>query len=119
MPSLTRDQAAIRAELLNVYAYGVDLDLTAARESPEFFSTTTVRFSCATPGASSFIELKPSSIVEIRLNGVPVDPAAIADNQLPLADLRAHNELVVRAMMAFSNSGEGLHRFTDPADNEV
>ncbi|MDT5025772.1 MAG: aminopeptidase [Micromonosporaceae bacterium] len=78
-----------------------------------------MRFSCANPGASSFIELKPSSILENRLNGVPVDPVAITDNHLRLVDLRADNELVVRAMMAYSNSGEGSHRFTDPADNEV
>ena len=118
MPSLNRDQAAARAELLRVRGYEVDLDL-AARDQTQFASTTTVLFSCVTPGASTFIELKPASTMEIRLNGVVLDPATMTDNRLPLADLRADNELTVRAMMAYSNSGEGLHRFVDPQDGEV
>jgi aminopeptidase N len=37
-------------------------------------------------------------------------------NRLPLAGLRAMNELRVEADMPYSRGGEGLHRFTDPAD---
>ena len=99
--------------------YQVDLDLSAARDSGQFGSTTTVRFSCAVPGSSTFAELRPVSILEARLNGVPLAPAALADGRLRLTDLRAENELVVRATMAYSNTGEGLHRFADPADGEV
>ncbi|MCW2877212.1 MAG: Membrane alanyl aminopeptidase [Sphaerisporangium sp.] len=119
MTSLRHDEAVTRAELLRVESYDIDLDLTEARESPNFSCGTTVRFSCARPGAETFVELKPVSVQEIRLNGVPVDPATLVDNRLPLTGLQAGNELLVRATMAYSNTGEGLHRFTDPEDGEV
>jgi aminopeptidase N len=119
MPSLTRHEAATRAQLLRVDSYTIDLDLGAARDAAHFTSTTTVRFSCAEPGGATFVELRPASILEVRLNGAPLDPAGLVDNRLPIGDLRADNELVVRATMAYSNSGEGIHKFTDPQDGEV
>ena len=39
-----------------------------------------------------------------------------ADSRIPLTDLAADNELRVEATCAYSHSGEGLHRFVDPAD---
>jgi aminopeptidase N len=119
VPSLTRAEAVTRAELLRVSAYHVDLDLSAARDSGQFGSTTTVRFSCARPGSSTFVELRAVSIVEAQLNGEPLPPDALSDGRLRLSGLQADNELVVRANVAYSNTGEGLHRFTDPEDGEV
>ncbi|GII79222.1 aminopeptidase [Sphaerisporangium rufum] len=116
---MTHDEAIDRARLVNVESYHVDLDLSGAPAGMPFGSVTTVRFSCAEPGAATFVELKPVEVQEIRLNGVPVDPAALDGNRLPLAGLRADNELVVRCTMAYSTTGEGVHRFTDPEDGEV
>ncbi|TFI31863.1 aminopeptidase N, partial [Micrococcus endophyticus] len=36
-----------------------------------------------------------------------------------LPELAAENELVLRGRSRYSRSGEGLHRFTDPADGQV
>ncbi len=119
MPSLTQEEAAVRAGLLTVREYDVHLDLTGALERTDFAATTTVRFSCTEPGATSFIELRPTAIHEIQLNGEPVDPASIEDDRIVLAALRADNELTVRATMAYSSTGEGLHRYVDPADGQV
>jgi aminopeptidase N len=117
MPSLTRVEAAERAALLSVDGYLVDLDLTTG--DAEFGTTTTVRFTCARPGADTFVELRPAALHSATLNGRPLDVTALDDNRLWLTDLATDNELVVRATMAYSNSGEGLHRFTDPADGAV
>ncbi|MGC9670515.1 aminopeptidase N [Planosporangium sp. 12N6] len=117
MPSLTRAEAAERAALLSVDAYAIDLDLTTPNE--EFEATTVVRFRCARPGAETFVEIRPAALHSVTLNGRALDPAALDDNRLRLTDLAADNELVVRATMTYSNSGEGLHRFVDPADGEV
>ncbi|MFY1672655.1 aminopeptidase N [Plantactinospora sp. WMMB334] len=114
MPSLTRVAAAERAVLLTVESYGIELDLTGPAE--HYRSTSTVRFRCATPGAGTFIEVRPVRLRGVRLNGADLDPAALADNQYPLTGLAAENTLVVEAEMAYSNTGEGLHRFVDPAD---
>jgi aminopeptidase N len=119
MPSLTRDEAVARAELLRVHAYDIDLDLTAAAEADAFSSTTTVRFSCARPGDQTFVELKPAELHEVNLNGESLDPANLVDNRVRLPGLLAENELTVPARMAYSNTGEGLHRFTDPEDGAV
>ncbi|MCW2643283.1 MAG: putative aminopeptidase, partial [Dactylosporangium sp.] len=117
MPSLTRAEAAERAALLTVDAYVIELDLTTT--DAEFESTTVVRFGCARPGADTFVEICPAALHSVTLNGRVLDIADLDDNRLPLTGLAADNELVVRATMAYSNSGEGLHRFVDPADEEV
>ena len=117
MTTLTHDEATSRARLLTVRSYAVDLDLT--RGDREFGSTTTIRFACTTPGADSFVEVKPVRLRRVTLNGAPIDPETLRDNRLPLPNLAADNELVVEADMAYSRTGEGLHRFTDPADGEV
>jgi aminopeptidase N len=119
MPSLTRAEAVTRAELLRVSAYDIDLDLSSARESGQFGSTTTVRFSCVRPGGETFVDLRSVSVVEARLNGAPLAAGDLTDGRLRLAGLRADNELVVRATMAYSNTGNALHKFTDPEDGEV
>ena len=56
---------------------------------------------------------------QITLNGEPVPPGAFDGERIALADLAAENVLVVDAECAYSRSGEGLHRFADPADGNV
>ena len=70
-------------------------------------------------GASTFVEVKPAALHSVTLNGVALDPSLLEDNRFPLHDLAPANELVVKADMAYSNTGEGLHRFVDPADKET
>jgi aminopeptidase N len=115
--NLTRDEARDRRQLLEVISYQVELDLTGGAET--FGSATVVRFRCATPGAASFIELTAPAVREIVLNGTPVPASAFDGNRIQLAGLAAENELRVVADCAYSRSGEGLHRFTDPADGGV
>jgi aminopeptidase N len=115
--NLTRDEARDRAQLLDVESYQVELDLTGSDTT--FSSVTTVRFGCATPGADTFIELTAPGVTQITLNGAAVDLAAFDGDRIALTGLAADNELQVNAACAYSRSGEGLHRFTDPADKGV
>ncbi|MFC4786907.1 aminopeptidase N [Nocardioides sp. MAHUQ-72] len=116
--NLTRDEAATRAALLDVTSYSIDLDLTTGEKT--FGSTTTIRFTCREPGSSTFADLVDATIHEITLNGEQIDPAtAYADSRIALSGLAAENELVVRADCTYSRTGEGLHRFVDPADDRV
>ncbi|MET7709620.1 aminopeptidase N [Micromonospora sp. NPDC005413] len=116
MPSLTRVEATARGAAITVESYQVDLDLTGGTEL--FHSRVEIRFR-ATPGASTFAEVKPAQLLGVRLNDLDLDPDLLTDNRLPLSDLAAENTLVVEAEMAYSNSGEGMHRFVDPADGET
>ncbi|MGV8884792.1 MAG: aminopeptidase N [Microbacteriaceae bacterium] len=115
--NLTRVEAQERKALVEVQSYEVVLDLTTG---PEIFrSSTTVSFS-ATPGASTFIDALTRTVHSVTLNGASLDPAAVSDNvRIQLADLAAENVLVVVADAEYTNTGEGLHRFVDPVDNEV
>ncbi|MER5353687.1 aminopeptidase N [Kitasatospora sp. NPDC002551] len=113
---LTRAEAVERHRLLDVRTVHVDLDLTLGREV--FGSTTVIRFGCTTPGAGTYLDVKPSGLRRVVLNGRELDAAALRAGRFPLTGLAADNELTVEADMAYSHTGEGMHRFTDPADGE-
>ena len=115
--NLTRPEATKRSATVHTRSYDVVLDLTHGETV--FRSTTTVRFT-ATPGASTFIDLIASTVHSITLNGRALDPTEVyEDSRIALMDLAADNELVVDADCAYMHTGEGLHRFTDPADGET
>jgi len=69
--NLTREEARDRGQLVSVESYHVALDLGGPDET--FESVTTVRFGCARPGASTFVELTAPAVTGITLNGLPVD----------------------------------------------
>jgi aminopeptidase N len=115
--NLTRDEARRRAGLVSVQSYQVELDLTGSAET--FTSVSTVRFSYAGTGEHTFIELTAPAVTEITLNGRQVDRSAFDGDRIALAGLTAASELRVAAQCAYSRTGEGLHRFTDPADGGV
>ncbi|MFX4291068.1 aminopeptidase N [Streptomyces bohaiensis] len=124
--NLTREEARERARLLTVHGYRVSLDLRSATEpapasGPRTFrSTTTVRFSCAEPGADSFADLVAPHVHSVTLNGEPLNVDRVFDGtRVRLPSLAEENELVVDARCAFSRTGEGMHHFTDPEDGEV
>jgi aminopeptidase N len=123
VPNLTRDDARVRAELLTVEHYDVALDLTDGSGGPSertFRSTTTIRFSAARAGSSTFLDVIADSFHRVTLNGEPVDVSDYdPENGVVLPDLAAENELVLDAEMLYTNTGEGLHRFVDPLDGEV
>ncbi|NGM15537.1 aminopeptidase N [Verrucosispora sp. WMMA2044] len=115
MPSLSRAEATARGASITVESYQVDLDLTGGGE--RFRSHVTIRFRAT--GTDTFVEVKPAHLRAVRLNDTDLDPATLDDNRLPLTGLAARNTLVVEAEMAYTNTGEGMHRFVDPADGET
>jgi len=115
---ITRAQTSERARLLNVDSYTVTLDLT--RGSEVFGSTSVIRFSCAEPGAASYVDLVAEAVHEITLNGAPIEPtSAWADGRIALRGLAGQNELTVIANCRYSHDGTGLHRAVDPVDEKV
>ena len=116
--NLTRDEAQTRAGLLSVESYTVDLDLTVSDKV--FESTTVLRFTCSEPGASTFADLVGATIHEVVLNGEKLDAFDVyRDSRIRLDNLQADNELRVFCELPYSHTGEGLHRFVDPADGKV
>jgi aminopeptidase N len=119
--NLTREEARTRAKLLTVDSYGIDLDLSGAQEGGTYRSVTTVRFDVAESGAESFIDLIAPAVHEVTLNGDALDPAEVfADSRIALPGLlEGRNVLRVVADCAYTNTGEGLHRFVDPVDDQA
>ena len=115
--NLTRAEAADRAKLIDSQAYVVDLDLTVS--GPTFQTITTAIFDCRTPGASTWLD-HIADVKSVELNGVALDVAAVVDGaRIHLENLQAKNTVVITAVGDYMNTGEGLHRFVDPVDNET
>lgn len=115
--NLTRKEAIERASIVSVESYTVEIDLTQGAEL--FGSTTRVRFS-AKEGASTFIDAITGAVHSVVLNGKVLQPAEVSDGiRIQLPSLEKENELVVVAQGKYTNTGEGLHRFVDPVDQEV
>jgi aminopeptidase N len=116
--NLTRLEAQERASLIKVLSYEIHLDLTTGEKN--FESTTIVKFQANQLGSNTFIDAITNSVKRVVLNGKELDPKQVSDGvRIQLNDLAAENELLVEATANYMNTGEGLHRFVDPVDDEV
>ncbi|WP_079590543.1 aminopeptidase N, partial [Mycobacteroides abscessus] len=122
LPNLTRDQAAARAAAIDVEHYAITLDLTNDDGGPSeetFHSSSTVTFT-AQPGTSTVIDIAARTVRRVELNGTELDVSGYDEEQgITLPGLAATNTVVVEADCEYSHTGEGLHRFVDPVDDEV
>ncbi|MFE6400410.1 aminopeptidase N [Streptomyces alboflavus] len=119
--NLTREEAQQRAKLLTVDSYEIDLDLSGAQEGGTYRSVTTVRFDSAEANAETFIDLIAPAVHEVVLNGHALEVGAVfRDSRIALRHLaQGANELKVVADCEYTNTGEGLHRFVDPVDQQA
>jgi aminopeptidase N len=112
--SLTYAEAVARAAQVSDVAYRIDLDLTS-RET--FGCRTTVTFALADPRATTFLELSDAQDLRLTVNDSPVAQPAYDGHRITLHDLDPRNEVVVEARIPYVNDGDGMHTFTDPADD--
>ena len=115
--NLTRSEANERSRQIKVKSYVIDLDLTSGTET--FTSSTKIVFEAITPGVSTFIDVVGKKIVKATLNGKTLDTGNYDGESIFLPSIEAQNELHIIVDAIYSKSGEGLHRFVDPADNEI
>ena len=117
--NLTRDEARRRASFLSTDSYEIRLDLTTDERT--FLTETTLRFRSSS-AEGTFLDLIAEEVTEIELNGELLEnPASRFDGarvQLP-ALVEGENTVRVLATGRYMNTGEGLHRFVDPVDDEV
>ncbi|WP_446666994.1 aminopeptidase N [Flexivirga sp. B27] len=119
--NLTRDDCAARGRQLTVDTHRVDLDLSDVNNSDAttFASRSTVRFSST--GSTTWLDVVADEIRSLTVNGAPQAFDSYDGARLQLDGLRTDgpNEVVVEALCRYSRTGEGLHRFTDPADGNT
>ncbi len=109
-------EAAERSGIIKVSSYRIDLDLTTGAEN--FRVKTTVTFAGLKPGATTYIDCVGAKVISAKLNGTDFDPKFDGET-IYLPAIAAENVLEIEHDGVYSNSGEGLHRFVDPADDEV
>ena len=114
--NITRDEAKDRSSKISVNSYVVALDLSG--KDATFPSTTTVNFT-ASPSTSTWIDYISHDISSITLNGEDIPVTAADGFRIQLENLAADNTLTVVGNSVYMNTGEGLHRFIDPVDNET
>ena len=116
--NITRAEAQARSSTIHVDSYAVDLDLTGT--GPTFRSTTTCIFECSEPGAQTWIDLIADSVQSVTLNGTDLDPGEVVEGgRIHLPGLASDNTVTIEAQCRYMNTGEGLHRFIDPVDDET
>jgi aminopeptidase N len=116
--NITRAEAQARSSRISVDSYAVDLDLTGT--GPTFRSTTTCIFECSAPGSDTWIDLIAESVESVSLNGADLDPREVVDGgRIRLPNLARDNTVTIVAQCRYMNTGEGLHRFIDPVDDET
>ena len=115
--NISRSEALERSEHLAVDSYNVFLDVSGTGDT--FIAKSTVKFSCKTPGYNTFIDAVALRIISATLNGQSVDTSTFDGQTLFINNLAAENELTIEAEVAYSNTGEGLQKSVDPADNEI
>jgi len=114
--NITRAEAQGRSALIAVDSYRVEVDLTGTGST--FRSVTTCEFECRTPGASTWMDLIAPEVLSVTMNGRELENA-VDGSRITLPDLQEHNTVAVVANCAYMNTGEGLHRFIDPVDDET
>ena len=114
--NIKQAEAAERSGLIKVSSYRIDLDLTTGAEN--FRVKTRIAFAGLKSGATTYIDCVGSKVISAKLNGAEFDPKFDGET-IYLPAIAAENILEIEHDGIYSNSGEGLHRFVDPADDEV
>ena len=114
--NISRLEASERSAVVQARNYDVELDLSTRDDT--FGSRTTVHFT-AREGNSTWIDFIAPKVQRIELNGESLDTSIHDGFRIPLRNLKSHNVLIVEAEAAYMNTGEGMHRFIDPVDDEI
>ncbi|MDR6416005.1 aminopeptidase N [Pseudarthrobacter sulfonivorans] len=123
--NLQRSEAAQRSALITTHSYDVSLDVRQAADPDVagYASRSVISFSAAEPGqgqtASTFLDFICSEVHSVVLNGEELPVADVVDgSRIRLDNLLAENQVTVTGTSLYSRSGEGMHRFVDPADGQ-
>ncbi|MGQ4549707.1 aminopeptidase N [Dermabacteraceae bacterium P13077] len=117
--NLTRDEARERSGFLATKTYDVALDLTTG---PTTFRTETTIVFTSSEARGTFVDLLAPAVHEVEVNGELLEnPQELFDGaRVTIPALReGENTVRILADGAYMNTGEGLHRFVDPVDDEV
>ncbi|WP_182358359.1 aminopeptidase N [Tomitella gaofuii] len=112
--NLTRDETAARSAQVTVHGYRVELDVTGAPDAAVDGFPTAVTVELEADG-DTWLDFLGASVEAVRIDGAAV-PVEYDGARIALRNLHGRSSVRVEATGRYSRSGEGLHRFVDPAD---
>ncbi len=123
--NITRESAQQRSRIIAVASYQVTVDLSGlgldgqSLENPTgtFISTSEVRFHST--GEATHIDLIADEVLDVTLDEEMLEPGRYADCRFLIDADEGDHVLTITALCRYSHTGEGLHRFVDPADHRV
>ena len=118
--NLQRDEAAERSVLISTTSYDVSLDVRQAADpdAAGYPTRSIITFTAAESGAATFLDFI-GEVHSVVLNGRELRVEDVADGaRIKLDNLQPHNQVAVTGTALYSRSGEGMHRFVDPADGQ-
>ena len=117
-----RSEAADRSALISTASYDVSLDVRHAADPDMagYTSRSVITFTASEPGSSTFLDFIGAGVHSVFLNGrrLPVEDV-VDGSRIRLDNLLAENQVTVTGTALYSRSGEGMHRFVDPADGKT
>ncbi|MCC2592089.1 aminopeptidase N [Tessaracoccus sp. OS52] len=118
--NLTREETAFRAAAIRLSAQQVTVDLRDCQDlqQPTYPVRSAIRLTTSQP--ETWVDYIGESVTAVLVDGqvrpVEFDGARVLLRDLPVG---AECEVVVEGASLYSRTGEGLHRFQDPADGAV
>ncbi len=119
--NITRTEAEQRSAVVRARAYRVTVDVTdAATEQPGRTFTSRTELDITSQGPATHLDLIADSVTAATIDGEPIALDGFDGYRLPLPEVEAGDHtVVVEALCRYSITGEGLHRFVDPADDKI
>ncbi|MGX5717860.1 aminopeptidase N [Arthrobacter sp. MAHUQ-56] len=117
-----RSEAANRSALISTASYDVSLDVRQAADPDVagYTSRSVITFTASEPGGSTFLDFIGAGVHSVFLNGRSLPVGDVVDgSRIRLDNLLAENQVTVTGTALYSRSGEGMHRFVDPADGKT
>lgn len=114
---LTQLEAEARASRISDVSYELTLDLNAGAE--RYRGTNVIHFSDSGQG-DTFIDLTGETIEFLSLNGEQINNPDWNGHRITLPGnlLKAENLLHITYENEYDHTGDGLHQFIDPEDNQ-
>ncbi|QOQ38830.1 aminopeptidase N [Trueperella pecoris] len=116
--NLKRSEAHRRAEYLELDGYQIDLDVTEAPSSLATFGVVSRIALTSSETAETFLDFIGPEVSEVRVDDAVVH-FTFDGARIYLEIPAGKHTIEVTARGTYSTSGEGLHRFRDPVDNET
>ncbi|HWL79264.1 aminopeptidase N [Microbacterium sp.] len=120
--NLTREETAARSASVTVRTARVELDVTTAPDPDQSgFATVSIleiETDAAGGGVDTWVDFIGEGVDSVEVDGVS-RPVEWDGSRIRLTGLRGRQTVRIAARGAYSRSGEGLHRFVDPVDDQT